>query len=384
MCYQEKGSVVLTVNITYQMMTTFPNNIEIWFQRLEDHNFTIQTCELISTNYDHATEHQLDQDIKNNTVEYFEFELDTADIFRYTATYRLRLAHLEWDITDDITENNDSTFEDAFIQAGIDASDSWYQQFTRSENNLEAHNSELITLTEDICKGKTTLQEKIRVLLSWLNENIEGKPTQESQGAYKTFFRKVGDCSDFATMFVTMLRILKVPARKITGVQLFHPPSYSFYPFFKGETFSYYGTKYDDYLYDSNFLGHAWVEYYHPNYGWICLDPTFARRNPQKYMNYIGYHYMTSSIGENYYEGIDPPFPHPIAGLGAFPYMTSDYPTGLRWNYTMDIEVEETMGYTYIPKIINDLFPILIMGGGFWLVFFAVFLYRKKKKQNNT
>ncbi len=387
--YQEEGSVVIQANISYQITSvgSFKNTVEIWLQKLENHNSTAQTCELLHSDYNIETAtHQIDQDFKNNTIEYFKVDLRDTLVFNYTASYRLHLKHLEWDIDEDIAENSEGHFRDSYEQCGINTSDSWYQHLTHSENNLEADNAELISLTYEICEGKMTLQEKIKAILSWINTNIRGEPTRESQGAYRTYIRKAGDCSDFSTLFVTMLLILQVPARKVSGVQLFHPPSFSFYPFHVGETFEYFAKKYGDFQFEAELPGHAWVEYYHPNYGYICLDPTFARSN-SKYINYIGYHYLTSSIGENYFEGIDPPFPRPIAGLGVLPYLNPTSPLALRWNYTLNIEVEDTNGYVYTPKIINDLLPVII---GFPISLSVVIILsywdrkKKRRKLNNS
>jgi hypothetical protein len=387
--YQEKSSVIVLMNVTYHVKSTSANtnNVRFWMKRYGNHSSPtqpgvapIQTSALLSSSYNLMnSDHSIDSDADNNTYEYFSFNLTHAQIFQYSALYRIRLSHMEWEIDNDISENAEGNFLTAYEDMGINISDSWFQSLTQAENNFEVDNSALIELTYTICKGKSTLQEKIQCILSWINENIEGEPTKDSQGAYLTYLRKQGDCSDFSCLFVTMLRILKVPARKVTGVQLFSP-SGSFYPFHVGESFNYIAQKISNHDYYAEFPGHAWVEYYHPHYGFISLDPTFARENPQKYTNYIGYHYLTGSVGENYYDGIEPQLPTPVVGWGVLPFIKAHDIYALRWNYTLDVEVEETRGYIWIPKLVNDFFPILI-GFPLSLLVLSLQLYRWRKRK---
>lgn len=389
--YRETSAVVIQVNITYRVESVggYLNFIRFWTHRLESHNNStqigvapIQESELLSLDYNlmNAT-HKIDYgDVNNNIVEYFGFNLTKNQKFKYTAIYRVRLAELKWQIENDISENTEGNFLDAYEQHGVNISSPWYQHLTQSENNLEANNSELVSLTYEICEGKSTLQEKIQAILLWLRDNIAAEPTDRSQGAYQTYLRGIGDCSDYATLFVTMLRILKVPARKITGLQFLHIPD-SFYPLRVGESFKYSGAKIDSYQYYALFPGHAWAEYYHPDCGFISLDPTFARTNPQKYTNYIGYYYLTSNIGENYYEGIEPQLPYPYTGWGMLPYIKAASTSSLRWNYTVEAVVEETMGYVWIPKflyLIRGLFVTVPISG----LVFLIYRYWKKSKKN--
>lgn len=387
--YQEKSSVVILMNVTYQVTSTYSyaNRVRVWMKRYGNHSSPtqpgvapIQTSALLSTSYNLMdSDHSIDSDVANNTYEYFRFDLTPNQIFQYSALYRIRLSHMEWEVDSDISESAEGNFLHAYEQCGINVSAPWYQSLTQHENNFEVNNSALIELTSDICDGKPTLLEKIQSILSWINENIEGEYTKDSQGAYFTYLRKKGDCSDFSSLFATMLRILKVPARKITGIQLFSP-SGSFYPFHVGESFNYIVQKISDYDYHAELPGHAWVEYYHPYYGFISLDPTFARANPQKYTNYIGYHYLTGSVGENYYEGIEPQLPNPVVGWGVLPYIKADNIYAIRWNYTLAVEVEETRGYIWIPKQVNDLLPILI-ALPFSLLVLSLQLYRWRKRK---
>lgn len=68
-----------------------------------------------------------------------------------------------------------------------------------------------------------------------------------------------------------------------------------------------------------------------------------------------------------------------MAGLGTLPFLNSLSPLDLRWNYTLDVEVENTKGYIYIPKLLNDLMPIIITLP-FSLSIIIIVKYRNWKK----
>jgi transglutaminase-like putative cysteine protease len=62
---------------------------------------------------------------------------------------------------------------------------------------------------------------------------------------------KAGVCQDFAHMLLVMLRIIRVPARYVSGYICPNKNG------MRGESAT-----------------HAWVEAYIPDYGWLGLDPT--------------------------------------------------------------------------------------------------------------
>ncbi|MHA1648428.1 MAG: transglutaminase-like domain-containing protein [Promethearchaeota archaeon] len=239
---------------------------------------------------------------------------------------------------DKINANSFGDFSDEF------ENNTWYQHLTQSETNLEVNNSILIELTHEICDGEPTLQGKIKEILKWLKDNIDFASTWESQGAYKTYQRKKGDCSDYASIFTTMIRILKIPTRKVLGFSIIPAVGSKFHPPREGDCFNYSGSKYGARSLSISIPGHAWAEYYHPRYGFITLDPVFACSNPLKYMNYIGYHYFIVSLGENFYEGIELQLAAPASEWNLIPHLEIENNLAIRWNFSLKVEVLETEG----------------------------------------
>ncbi len=85
-------------------------------------------------------------------------------------------------------------------------------------------------------------------------------PVQEI-GASLAYDTETGDCSEFSSLMITLLRIHGIPARKMTGYLVSLYSNFAPYVGYS-TTFTY-----------PNFLGHAWVEYYIPNLGWIACEP---------------------------------------------------------------------------------------------------------------
>ena len=71
--------------------------------------------------------------------------------------------------------------------------------------------------------------------------------------AYQVYFKRAGVCQDFANLFITMARLLGIPARYVCG-----------YIFTGNAGESRAGSD----------ATHAWVQLYIPNIGWKGFDPT--------------------------------------------------------------------------------------------------------------
>jgi hypothetical protein len=93
-------------------------------------------------------------------------------------------------------------------------------------------------------------------------------PAQE-QGASWAFDNKRGDCSEYSSLMITLLRIQGIPARKITG-HLLQTENSNIPPV--GKVFDFYASS----VGSTNVPGHAWVEYYIPDIGWIACEPQIA------------------------------------------------------------------------------------------------------------
>ncbi len=158
---------------------------------------------------------------------------------------------------------------------------------------FEANSAELRALSNELCRDTSNVIEKARNIHDWVAENIQYEIQAEEMGAQYAYLNKKGDCSDFSDLMITLLRIQGIPARKITGpiyTDILEPQI--------GDNWSYF-FDYDGASGNIEFnlsSGHAWLEYYVPNYGWIACDPTWSQSDVS-YFNYMDCVHFYNTFG---------------------------------------------------------------------------------------
>ncbi len=337
--YETWSNVKLRMDYSWKLWSTSNNvPVNMWVNRFKNHSHPqltgvapLQSVELISNSTSYApTSYQIDlADDYNNTIEFFDVTLNLGTDFVYDISYNITLQEISWNLND--------TDVDEYITSGP-----FYQNLTGAENNIQVNNLELQSLSYEICNGTNSIAEKVDAIVKWITDNIEySDEIAVSQGAYMTYFTQMGDCSDFSTLFVALCRIQGIPARKVTGLAIFNNDGYPMEPLHVGDEVSYvYGFDYTDSVV-GYIPGHAWTEYYVPGYGFVSMDPTFAQSDRARYMNYMDYIHLFSSVGENFGGGITPPFLGNEVEFGLFPYITTTNPGAIRWELSMDLEILE-------------------------------------------
>ena len=208
---------------------------------------------------------------------------------------------------------------------------------------------------------------KAQKINDWVVDHLvynESLPAQE-MGAKWAYDNQLGDCSEYSSLMVTLLRCQGIPARKVTGFVISNNPTinpqvgqeWSFYRRSNGET---------------TFLGHAWVEYYVPNVGWIACDPTWDENGD--YFNYIDYFHLNLNIGAWFsIPGLpdESEFPHPC-----IVYMLS---STFDYEYNLNIKVISTN--LNITEIIVIIVIVSIVGVVIVVVTLLIRSNRKKRKQ---
>ena len=112
------------------------------------------------------------------------------------------------------------------------------------------------TLTEqarEAAGSAVSLLEVVEAVTSWLHRRIvyERGHTSVFTTAEEAIARGRGVCQDYAHGAIGLLRALGIPARYVSGLLASQI----------GET-------------------HAWIEFHHPDHGWLTADPTRGRMLP--------------------------------------------------------------------------------------------------------
>ena len=98
--------------------------------------------------------------------------------------------------------------------------------------------------------GAVSLLQVVESVTAWLQRHIvyERGYTSVFTTAEEAVARGHGVCQDYAHAAIGLLRSLGIPARYVSGLLATQV----------GET-------------------HAWIEFFHPDHGWVATDPTRAR-----------------------------------------------------------------------------------------------------------
>ena len=301
--------VEVNFTLTHNSYNGGPGSGQYWFQfsQLDDRqpNASLtqyvppyQESELLFSKITGATgTPSISQDQFNNTYDLFETTLAPTETINLSQKYRLKL--------------NEISFANANMSeiGSYDTSNEMFDLYcNHSETYYERDDSNINATSFSIVNPEDNPITKATKICNWVSDYItydDTLPPQE-KGALWAYNNQRGDCSEYSSLMITLLRCQGIPARKVTGfvisaVSTLRP---------------YIGQQWNYYLNDqsvSTFLGHAWVEYYVPNIGWIACDPTWNSNG--EYATKIDYLRMNLNVGAWFSipGGLpdDSEFPHP-------------------------------------------------------------------------
>jgi len=193
----------------------------------------------------------------NNTYDLFNATLTTSETITLSQTYTIKL--------NDVAFGN---IQDSDIGV-YDTSNEMFDLYcNNTETYYERNDPDLIAASNQIVNPSDNPLEKARKICENVSNYLvyDGTLPAQEQGAAWAFDNKRGDCSEYSSLMITLLRIQGIPARKVTGYLLTGGKDYN--PAV-GEVFNFYASSTGS----TNLLGHAWVEYYIPEIGWIACEP---------------------------------------------------------------------------------------------------------------
>ena len=249
----------------------------------------------------------------------------------------------------------------------FDQSDEIFELYCNNpEVYYESDDPALISLSNSIVDSDDNPVEKAEKVFNWVSDNIDynGNLPPQEKGALWAYNNLEGDCSEYSSLMVTLLRIQNIPARKVTGFLLsndpgLHPNTDDTWTFHASES-------------TSNIIGHAWVEYYIPNIGWIACDPTW--NSGSNYFNKIDFLRFNLNVGANFF------FP-PSSTVSEYLNPLFSYSLGVsyEYDYTIKITVIESNVSTLesIPQVAFLIIIISIIG----IIIATVFFRRKVIKR---
>ncbi len=228
-------------------------------------------------------------------------------------------------------------------------------------------------------------QLKVKAIFDFVKDYLNYTLRPRAYGALDAYLSGEGDCSEYASLTVALLRAQGIPARKALGLVVIDPESKQNIPLYhpkKDQTFSY-----------ETLPGHAWIQYFLPNIGWITADPTWAAGAGYKttgYGNFFDeqdYVHLTLSVGDYFGAGIVPPlFYDPLAtwayqelGVGPFfAHNSNDYDYSVDYKFTiLDFNVPTENFVNLTTLVLFGSMVALVIG----LIAYA---FKPRKKQAYT
>jgi len=385
--FKSNSSITYELNYTinFQSYYRFPLSFELWFARIE--NWTSdQNSEIISRiNPDNVKNHTIDEfDIYNNSYEnyYKELEGQNGDqSFNLTLQYEITSTGNQYEIPDNLTLDN------------YDKNSNLYQFYTSYQPYVEINDTNIISTALSETDGMTSLNEMIEAIYLYVVENIKYNDEMDGAiGAAEALSTKSGDCSEFSSLMVALLRTIGIPARKVIGIALINEDQTAKYDVKVGDVWSYPSG-------ENNIPGHAWVQYYVPEIGWVSADPTWgnslyeaeaSERYILQYLNQMDYVHLITSVGDYYGSGIEPPLPldyneEGTPELNFYYAMLNASISQFYYDFsiTYDFKCIE-VNLSEDPNIeIPDMYIIIGIGGGFFLLFALIGIASIKKSKNN-
>ncbi len=127
------------------------------------------------------------------------------------------------------------------------------ERYTSPEPNIESNDKFIKTTSAKFIPKATNDLDTVKNIYDYVVTNLEYKDSEigKNKGAIAALHSKKGVCMEFADLMTAFCRTKGIPARVVYGFDI---------PFIDMERLS-------------NF-GHAWVEAYIPEYGWVTFDPT--------------------------------------------------------------------------------------------------------------
>ncbi len=242
-------------------------------------------------------------DIYDNSYDFYQGRSSTLSVWRsYYLEYNSEL----------ILRSHKWVYSPNLKVEDYDNTTSLYNFYTSAQPYCESNDSTIITAAETIIGNETSILEIAKSIYLYVASNLIYNLTTEDKpiGAKAALSLLTGDCSEFSSLMVALLRASGIPARKVLGITLIDGDLLSAKPKYDitdGETFGY------SYASGVGVPGHAWVQYFVPSIGWVSADPTWGSSYKDIgesemlfYFNSIDFVHIITSVGDYYGEGIDP------------------------------------------------------------------------------
>ncbi len=132
-----------------------------------------------------------------------------------------------------------------------------FEKYIQPTQNIDSNNAAVLGQAFALAKDEDDLFIVVSKIAAWTKNNVEYNlstlTAEVSQPASWVLQQRYGVCDEITSLFIAMLRSLKIPARFISGLAFTNSPQFP-----------------------QGWGAHGWAEVYFPGVGWVPFDPTFG------------------------------------------------------------------------------------------------------------
>jgi transglutaminase-like putative cysteine protease len=125
--------------------------------------------------------------------------------------------------------------------------------------------SDIKSLARQLTSDSKTEYEAVSAIINWVTDNIKYTFNPPEYDAVYTLRTKSGNCQNFAHLSIALLRTVGIPARIVGGITL-------------KEAWKVPIDAKNSIVQSMGQGGHAWLEVYFPDLGWLPYDPQQSRQ----------------------------------------------------------------------------------------------------------
>ena len=159
------------------------------------------------------------------------------------------------------TQLTDMASKTGFPLGSLASKESLYLQHTE----MVQGNSEIKALARQLTSGAKSEYEAVSAIINWVTDNIKYTFNPPQYDAAYTLSTKSGNCQNFAHLSIALLRSAGIPARIVGGITL-------------KEAWKVPIDAKNSIVQSMGQGGHAWLEVYFPDLGWLPYDPQQSRQ----------------------------------------------------------------------------------------------------------
>ena len=138
-------------------------------------------------------------------------------------------------------------------------------QYLKATDMVQFNSHEISALARQLTSGAKNQYEAVMAVTNWVADNIKYSFNPPHYDALYTLQTKSGNCQNFAHLSIALLRSLGIPARIVGGITL-------------KESWKVPIDSKNSIVQSMGQGGHAWLEVFFPNLGWLPYDPQQSKQ----------------------------------------------------------------------------------------------------------